>query len=171
HLERRGGHVALADRHRKRLALEPRLAEAPPLPLGVRDRADLLVREGDAGGEPEPEPMRVLGDPIDAQPAPHLVEEYVARLDDGLVQVDGAVPALLPAAEEMVAEGDAARAGHARERRHHAFLQRARRDRDLEGRAGGNTPCTARLLRGCFLSSTSARHSALRMPRANTLGS
>src|SRR6266436_1564298 len=137
HLERRGGHVALADRDRERLALEPGLAEAPPLPLRVRDRPGLLVREGDAGGTPKPQAMRVLGDPIDAQPAPNLVEEHVARLDDGLVQVDGAVPALLPAVEEMVPEGHAARAGDAREGGHHAFLQRARGDRDLEGRAGG----------------------------------
>src|SRR5256885_7848015 len=41
----------------------------------------------------------------------------------------------------------------------------------LKVEPGGNTPCTARLLSGCFLSSTSVRHSALRMPRANTLGS
>src|SRR5437870_13520089 len=79
--------------------------------------------------------MRVLGDPIDAEPAPHLVEEHVARLDDGLVQVDGTVPALLPAVEEMVPDGDAARAGDAREGEHQAYLQRARGYRDLEGRA------------------------------------
>src|SRR5206468_13120012 len=124
----------------ERLALEPGLVEAPPLPRRVGDRPALLVREGDASGEAEPEAMRVLRDPVDAEPAPRLVEEHVARLDDGLVQVHGAVPPLLPAVEEMVAERDAARAGHAGEGGHRALLERAGRDRDLEGRAGREHP-------------------------------
>ena len=51
----------------------------------------------------------------------------------------------------MLAEGDAARAGHARERRHHAFLQRARRDRDLEGRAGGEHALHGAVVEGVLL--------------------
>ena len=47
----------------------------------------LLVVERDAGRRAEAETARVLGDRVDAEPLPDLVEEDVARLDDRLVQV------------------------------------------------------------------------------------
>src|SRR5207237_9342022 len=89
-----------------------------------------------AGRAAEPETVGVLGDAVGAESASHLIEEDVARLDDRPVEVHAAVAALLPAAEEVIAERDAARAGHAGERGHDALLERPGRDGDLEGRPG-----------------------------------
>jgi len=62
------------------------------------------VLEVDTGGHAEPEGARVLGDDVDAEPLRDLIEEHVARLHQGFVQVDRAVPALLPAAKVVVPE-------------------------------------------------------------------
>src|SRR5206468_13056109 len=110
HLERRRRHVALAAGDREGLAREPRLVEPTALPLRVGDGPGLLVLETDAGRDAEPEAVGVLGDRIHAQPLTHRVEEHVARLDDRRVEADRAMPPLPPAAEEVVAERDAAAA-------------------------------------------------------------
>src|SRR4030095_6079065 len=110
----RGVTVPRADRHREGLAGEPGLLEAPLLPLRVGDETCLLVLERHARRQAEPEAARVVGDGVDAELLAERVEEHVARLDDGPVQVDGAVPARLPAAEEVIPEGDAPTAVHAR---------------------------------------------------------
>src|SRR5262249_29605662 len=104
HLERRRGDVALPDRHREGLAREPGTMEPALLPLRVGNRAALLVLEPDARGEPETEAPRVLGDEVHAETLSGLVEEDVAGLDDGLVEAHVAMPAMAPAAEEVVAE-------------------------------------------------------------------
>src|SRR5262249_14080424 len=108
HLERRRRDVALPDRYRQSLAGEPGTMEPALLPLRVGNRAALLVLEPDAGREPETQAPRVLGDEVHAEPLSGLVEEDVARLDDGLVEAHVAVPAMAPAAEEVVAERNAA---------------------------------------------------------------
>src|SRR5262249_39833864 len=128
--------VALADGNRERLAREPRLVEATPLPGRVGNGPGLLVLEPDAGRESEPEAVRVLRDRIDAQPLAHGVEEDVARLDDRRVEVDRPMPPRPPAAEEVVAERDAAAARKARGWRRRPAFECRGRDRDLEGRPG-----------------------------------
>src|SRR5262249_42563924 len=101
-------------RHREGRAGEPGTMEPALLPLRVGNRACLLVLEPDPGGEPETEAPRVLGDQVDAEALSGLVEEHVARLDDGLVEAHVTVPAMAPAAEEVVAERNATAAAAAR---------------------------------------------------------
>src|SRR6266481_6312717 len=116
HLQRRRRHVALADRDRERLAGVPRLAEALPFPRAARDDAAALVLERDAGRRAEPEAVRVLGDRVDAEPLPDLIEEDVARAHQRLVHVHVAVPLRAPATELAIAEPDAAATEDLRER-------------------------------------------------------
>src|SRR5205807_4470504 len=99
-LYRRRQDGALANRHVRRVAEERR---APPPPRG-RDEPRLLSRQVDARGRPEAEGARVARDRVHPDPEARLVEVDVAGLDDRVVEVDGAVTALLPVAERPVAE-------------------------------------------------------------------
>ena len=88
---------------------------------------------------------------------PHVVEEDVARLDERPVQVDAAVPALLPAAEEVVAERDAARrSGRPGAGRRSSPRAMPAATATLNVEPGGYWPCMARLFSGCFGSCISA---------------
>jgi hypothetical protein len=171
HLQRRRRDVALPDRDRERLAGIPWLLEAPHLPGRVRNGAGLLMLELHAGHEAEAEAPRVLRDAVDREPRPVLVEEDVARLDDGLVQAHVAVPALPPAAEVMIAELRPPRAARARRDRRRARLERARGDRHFERRARGVLALDGAVVERPQGSCRSPRHSSRRTPRAKTFGS
>jgi len=106
------------------------------------------VLEADAGRQAEAEPACVLGDAVDAEALTRLVEEHVARLDDRAVEAHAAVPTLFPAAEEVAAELDAAGAGDPPGRRDGSCLERPRRHRDLEGRAGRELPLHGAVVQG-----------------------
>ena len=124
HRHRRHRDLPLPDADRDGFAGVPLLAGAGLLPLGRRHDAGDLVRQVDAGLHAEAEQRRPLVDPIDPQHVADRVEEHVARLLDGVAQVDGAVAALAPALEVAAVERRAARTVHLEVGRDDPFLER-----------------------------------------------
>ena len=135
-----GGHLdrALADRDRDRLTRMPDgiARHHPLLPVGVRHRSHLFVREIDPALLSEAERVGPARDALDPHVVPQVVEVDVARLDDGLAHGERAVPSLAdrPALVDLVAEAPRACAMVDPPRPGDAILERGDRHDDLEDR-------------------------------------
>ena len=137
HRDRRHGYLPLANAHRNGLPWVPFLVAHALLPLCRGHEALHFVRQIDSAHHAEAEQRGPLVDLVDADHVRHSVEIHVARLFDGMPQVDGAVAAFLPALERPTPEHRAAGAVDVEVRRDDAFLERGEPDRHLECRTGG----------------------------------
>ncbi len=108
HLDGRGGDGALTDADRGDFAGIPLLMVVFHLPLGGGHGAGDFVGEVDAGFGAHSDQMSPLGDLVDAEAGGERVEEDVAGLIDGLVDIDCTVAAVNPAALIGAEEIDAA---------------------------------------------------------------
>ena len=139
--DRRHRHLPLADGDRNRLARVPLLLMLRALSTRVDGTSPVhLVRQVDVRFHAEPEQRRPLVDAIDAEHVADGVEVHVARLLDGVAQIDRAVPALLPALEVAPVEVRAAAAVHLEVGRDDALLEPGEADRHLEGGPGRVAP-------------------------------
>ncbi len=136
-LQRRRGDVALADRRVQRIAGPHDLAEAFHLPGGRGNRTAPLAGHLEIELLAQPQPVRHVGDRIDADPAPDLVEEDVARHLQRIGDGDRPVAAAAMAMEGVAAQAQRAAAADARRSVDRPGLQPRQARHHLEGRAGG----------------------------------
>src|SRR5207344_1017749 len=109
--------------------------EALHLPFGRRQDARELPREVDAALRAEAEGAEKARNDLDAHVVGQVVVVRVAGIDDRLVHVDRAVPALLVVAEAPAAEIEVARVENGGARRALAGLEGGVREVGLDGRS------------------------------------
>src|SRR5512137_597103 len=114
----------------------PLVLEPLELPFLGGHEPLLLSRQGNPRETSQAEKPRVLGYLVNPEQAADIVEIHVARLHNGPVQVDGAVPFLLPAPECMVPEREGSVALEFCLRGYCPFLKRRNGHYHLECRAG-----------------------------------
>ena len=136
HLDGRGGDGALADADGSDFAGIPLLVVVLHFPFGGRHGPGRFVGQVDAGSGTHADFVSPERDLIDAESRGEGVEEDVAGLIDGFVDVDGAMAGLDPAALVGAKEVDAAGAMHV-----HilgdAFFEAGEGHDDFEGGTGG----------------------------------
>ena len=101
-LHRRDDDRALADGNRNRFARIPFLVVHALLPFFRRHQPGFFAGQVDAGLAAEAQARGVLVDAVDSQALPDVVEEHVAGLHDGFVQVTSAMPAVLASSGRCV---------------------------------------------------------------------
>ncbi len=112
----------------------PAAALTLPLPLRGRDKAGLLSDQRDLSGQAETELSSVSGDGWNADLEPELVEERVARTDNGLVEIEVSPIPVLPVFEAPLPQLKARSATQPVEGRDDPLLERRGGDDDLEQR-------------------------------------
>ena len=141
------------------------------LPVGGRHQSLHLVRQVDVRLDAEAEQRRPLVDAVDAEHVADGVEVDVARLLDGVAQVNRAVPFLLLAFEVAAVEGLAAAAVHAEVRLDDALFQAGQSDGHLEDGSRGVPSLQRAVLQRLQRSVFSEAQAARSMPAAKAFGS